>query len=150
VCVVLAFGGAFLIGRAVDHQDSSRPAGGSDRAAATHPAHDATHVELAGAFVPASAALRLRTIKRPARKRKHKPRHTIHHAVHRAPAASSPATTGGIVPTPSTDSTPAPPTPSVPQSYTPPAPSSGSGSSGAGTTSVGGHSHHGSGTTSVG
>jgi hypothetical protein len=153
-CVLVAFGAAFLIARAVGHQ-------GSASAATTtqgRPAFGATtDAALAAQFIPKLTALR-----QPARAR----RHVVHHrAVHRAashPAsvttktsASHPAsviTTTSASPPPTTSTTASSP-PQVQSTPTNPAPASsdgGSSGTGSGTTSVGGHTHHkGSGTTKV-
>jgi hypothetical protein len=138
-CAVLAFGAAFLIGRAVDHQSSSHHAARPARTTA------ATNAQLASAFVPQLTSVKLREAVK----------HVAHHRrakTHRgsrssASSAAAAAAAGTAAATTTLSSPPAAP------AYTPPAPSTQSHSragSGSGTTSVGGSKKSGSGTTSVG
>lgn len=155
VCVLAAFGAAFLVVRAFDHQGPARTPKAiakATRVAATSP--KTTNVALASQFTPGLAAL-----KAPAKHRR-KARHLVHRRV--AVATSAPA---APAPTPGTPA-PARAHASSPSTYVPPrstyvpptstplrsAPTGRSG--GSGSTSVGGsgrrRSGGGSGTTTIG
>jgi len=146
VCAALAFGAAFLVGRAVGHDGSSNH--GTYRLASATVAHQASSdPSLASQFAPGFNAGKLRIVKAHRRTKV-----KAHHAV----STQSPSTGTGSPATtqPSTDTTPSYTVPS----YTPPPTTthqSSSSGQGSGTTSVGGSkkkksSGTGSGTTSVG
>ena len=146
VCVLAAFGAAFLIARAAGHQGTATAATSTlGRPPAT--ATDAAH---AAQFVPGLTAHR-------------QPTHVRHHAaVHRVRrhTASQPAILTATSSSPSTTTatqaeqttTVSSPPPPPPASTQPASPTSGSSGTGSGTTAVGGsgHKHHGTGTTQVG
>jgi hypothetical protein len=143
VCAALAFGAAFLVGRAVHNGSSDR--GGYKLASATISHLPRSNNQLASEFAPESKAGKLRIVK-------------VHHRAkpktHHASNTHSPSTGTGSPATPSTDTTPSDTAPT----YTPPATTTHPSSSGqgSGTTSVGGSSSKkkssgsGSGVTSVG
>jgi hypothetical protein len=138
-CVALAFGAAFLVGRAVSHQPSKHtPAAALRLASATVSSKTSSDPALAAQFTPGLSALK-RIAPRRHVKKHHKVKANVSPA---APPASTPSST-----TPTTSDIPL---------YVPPAQSSSSSShkpsgQGSGTTSVGGsHKKSGTGTTSVG
>jgi hypothetical protein len=132
VCVLAAFGAAFLLARAIDHQGTARAA-----SAPPHPATTRTttrDTELADQFAPDLVALKRAPHQRRTAPHRHhsKPAHA-HSAVTSAPVVSQPTATT--------------PTYTAPA----PAPTSSSSTSGSGTSSGG--THHkgsGSGTTTIG
>ncbi|HWF55708.1 MAG TPA: hypothetical protein VG223_13800 [Solirubrobacteraceae bacterium] len=136
VCVLVAFGAAFLVARSVTHQSSARAA------TLTHlgttpsmriPAR--SDPQLADLYAPQLATLRLQI---------------VHHVrKHKAPAKHASTGVTNASP-PATSSTPAPTY--VPSSTSAPSQSSNAGS-GSGTTSIGGSGSHksgGSGKTTIG
>ena len=136
ICILAAFGAAFLVARAVDHQTPARaatpPAKTAPVAATTRtpsPAHK-VNVELVSQFTPVKASLKPRP--KPHRKHK-KPKPTPTVSV--TPVSSSTAT----VPTPSPTYTPVytPPT-SAPTHSAPSHHKKSGGSGGSGTTTIGG------------
>jgi hypothetical protein len=145
VCAALAFGAAFLVGRAIHNGSSDR--GGYKLASATISHLPRSNTQLASEFAPESKAGKLRIIKA-----HHRPKPKTHHASN----TQSPSTGTGstATTTPSTNTTPSYTAPT----YTPPATTTHPSSSGqgSGTTSVGGSSSKkkksgsGSGVTSVG
>jgi hypothetical protein len=146
VCVVAAFGAAFLLARAVGHQGTARAASPPHVAAALTTTTDS---ELADQFAPEQVAL-----KRPQRRPQH--RHPAAHHHQSKPGAtgstgSAASSTAATVAPGTTQATPAPSTDSQP-AYT--APASGSGSSTGTGSSSGSTTHHhkssGSGTTTIG
>jgi hypothetical protein len=139
-CVALAFGAAFLVGRAVSHQPSKHtPAAALRLASATVSSKTSSDPALAAQFTPGLSAL-----KRIAPRRHVKKHHNVKPNV--SPAAPTASTPSGTTPTTTSD---------MPL-YVPPAQSSSPSShkpsgQGSGTTSVGGSKKKsGTGTTSVG
>jgi hypothetical protein len=136
ICILAAFGAAFLVARAVDHQTPARaatPPGQTTRVAATTANPSPTHkvnVELVSQFTPVKASLKPRP--KPHRKHK-KPKPTPTASV--TPVSPSTAT----VPTPAPTYTPVytPPT-SAPTHSSPPHHKKSGGSGGSGTTTIGG------------
>ena len=153
VCVLAAFGAAFLIARAAGHQGTATAA----TSTLGRPPAPATDAALAAQFVPGLTALRAPT---------HVHRRATH--VHRQAAAdqvrhqsasqptaaalgtSSPSTTTATQAEQTTTVSSPPPPP--PASTQPASPTSGSSGTGSCTTAFGGsgHKHHGTGTTQVG
>jgi hypothetical protein len=141
ICILAAFGAAFLVARAVDHQTPARaatPPSQTTRVAATTtdptPAHK-VNVELVSQFSPVKASLKPRP----------KP-HRRHHKPKRKPSASVSPVAPVVNTAPST-TVPSAPTYTAPV-YQPPAPTHSStgtthhkksgGSGGSGTTTIGG------------
>ncbi len=146
VCAALAFGAAFLVGRAIHNGSSDR--GGYKLASATLGSQANSDPGLASQFTPGFKAGKLRTVK---------VRHRAKVKTHHGSSTQNTGTGGQATTPPSTDTTPSYTAPT----YTPPANStqhSSSGGQGSGTTSVGGSSSKkkssgsgsGSGVTSVG
>ena len=136
ICILAAFGAAFLVARAVDHQTPARaatPPAKTTRVAATtttpSPAHK-VNVELVSQFTPVKASLKPRP--KPHRKHK-KPKPTPTISV--TPVSPSTPT----VPTPAPTYTPVytPPT-SAPTHTSAPRHKKSGGSGGSGTTTIGG------------
>jgi hypothetical protein len=138
VCVVAAFGAAFVVARAIDHQSPARTGSTTtDRTtgAAVAAVPRTVNRELVAQFTPASATAK----PKPKPKPKPRKRHVVHHPA-LAPSAASTVTTAPAVPTETTPT------------YTPvqPAPPASSGG-GSGSSSSGHHkSSGGSGTTTIG
>jgi uncharacterized membrane protein YgcG len=137
VCVVAAFGAAFLVGRAINHPGASASAATTPTVAlkpATVSRNAKFNANLAPQFTPES--IRLRRIV-------HHKRKVVHHA---APASSGSGAGPQATPTPTYTAPQTTPTYTAPQTYTaptytPPAASPpSSGSSGSGSTT-----HHSSG-----
>jgi outer membrane biosynthesis protein TonB len=142
ICIVAAFGAAFLVGRALNHETPARAA---TLPKTTHVAAVATHVtashkvnkELESQFSPLKAALKPRPKPKPKHKAKPKPSVSV-----------TPSPSTSVAPT--TPAEPAPtftePTPASPPPSSTPSSSSGSsthhkksgGSGGSGTTTIGG------------
>jgi protein TonB len=142
ICIVAAFGAAFLVGRALNHETPARAA---TLPKTTHVAAVATHVtashkvnkELESQFSPLKAALKPRPKPKPKHKAKPKPSVSV-----------TPSPSTSVAPT--TPVEPAPtftePTPASPPPSSTPSSSSGSsthhkksgGSGGSGTTTIGG------------
>ena len=96
VCVVAAFGAAFLVARAIDHQSPARTGSTTtDRTtgAAVAAVPRTVNRELVAQFTPASATAKL--------KPKPRKRHVVHHPA-LAPSAASTVTTAPAVPTETT------------------------------------------------
>jgi len=137
VCVLAAFGAAFLVARAVDPQTPARAAATPVHSTAvivpaTTTTTSRTNAELAAQFTPERTSLKPRP--RPHR------RHATHHASSSPPVNPAPLTT-------SPDTTPQYTTPVQP---TPPPESSGGGSSGSSSSGSGHKKSGGSGTTTIG
>ncbi len=136
VCVLAAFGAAFLIGRAAnDHQGSATAATVTSLRPATHVSTPVTHTHpdraLAAQFEPGLRALRHR---RPVQPRHVHPRH-VHPVTPAAPlpaavVPAAPSTTSYAIPAPAPSPSPAPaPAPTSPSHHR---------SGGSGTTTIGG------------
>jgi outer membrane biosynthesis protein TonB len=144
ICIVAAFGAAFLVARAVDHQAPARAATPPVKptpvaAVVTHTAAHKVNVELVSQFAPLKASLRPRPKPRPK---------------HKAKPPASLTSAASVASTPSTQSTPTVPEPtpitpahteSAPSSSSAPTQSSsahhkksGGSSGGSGTTTIGG------------
>jgi outer membrane biosynthesis protein TonB len=144
ICIVAAFGAAFLVGRALNHETPARAA---TLPKTTHVAAVATHVtashkvnkELESQFSPLKAALKPRPKPKPKHRAKAKPKPSV---------SVTPSPSTSVAPT--TPAEPAPtftePTPASPPPSSTPSSSSGSsthhkksgGSGGSGTTTIGG------------
>jgi hypothetical protein len=139
VCVLAAFGAAFLVARAVNHQTPAKAAAtvrDQPVAAVTTATATTPNAELVSEFTPVSASL------------KHKPRPPKRHPVHHsAPPASSAAGETSAPTDTQQSTTPYTPPPTTPSPVTS-APSSGS--SGSSGSSHHQHSSGGSGTTTIG
>jgi hypothetical protein len=137
ICILAAFGAAFLVARAVDHQTPARaatPPSQTTRVAATTtdptPAHK-VNVELVSQFTPVKASLKPRP--KPHRKHK-KPKPKPTPTVSVTPVAPSTAT----VPTPAPTYTPVYTPPASTTHSSPPHHKKSGGSGGSGTTTIGG------------
>lgn len=144
VCVLAAFGAAFLLARAIDHQSTARADSSPPRLTATDTT--TTDTRLADQFAPGLVAL------------KRAPRHhrAASHPHHPKPAVAHPAVTSASAPVSHpTTTTPAytAPTYTAPAYSPPPSTSSGSSPTTSSGGSSGGGTHHkssGSGTTTIG
>jgi hypothetical protein len=123
ICVVAAFGAAFLVARAADHQTPAKAATtlSTQTTEAEAPVNTTANAELVSEFTPSLTSL----------KPKPRPHHRRHHSSP-PPAASSASSGGSGYVAPPTDTAPAAPTNTAPV-YTPP------NSGGGGTGSSGGH-----------
>lgn len=123
ICVVAAFGAAFLVTRAADHQTPAKAATppATQTTEAEAPVNTTANAELVSEFTPSLTSL----------KAKPRPHHRRHHSSPPPAASSTPSSGSGYV-APQTDTAPAAPTYTAPV-YTPPA------SGGGGSGSSGGH-----------
>lgn len=145
ICIVAAFGAAFLVARAVNHDTPARAATPPPKltpvaAVTSHSASRKVNAELVSQFAPLKASLRPRP--KPHHKHKAKPK----------PAVSSTPVAPATTPQTEAPTTPVEPTPT----YSSPAPSTSSSapthssSSGSATHHKSGGSSGGSGTTTIG